>query len=323
MPRRLTALAILAAVSAILAHAGQAPAAALRAKSPAVRVGPIPRTPDGHPDLQGGWDFRSATPLERPAAFAEQQVLDDQGVAAVEREAAERLRRDYTDDRLLNTAPWWLDYGTRVFATRQSSLIVDPPDGRFPPMTAVGARRPRQLLATRAAADDPEGLSAWDRCVTRGLPDAMLPGAQNNNLQIVQTPGHVVIVTEMIHEARIVPLETRAVPQNLRAWTGVSRGRWEGDTLRIDTSNFSERANFRGAGAGLRLVERLTRVDAVRIDYRLTVEDSSTWTGPWTVAFPLVKSEDRIYEYACHEANYSLRNILSAARSADSRRREP
>jgi hypothetical protein len=279
----------------------------------------MPRTPDGQPDLEGIWDFRSATPLERPREFEGQEFLSDQNVAAVERRAAERLRVYSPDDSLMNTPPWWLDYGTRVVSTRRSSLIIDPPDGRIPPMTPEGFKRKTDLLTARASADGPEGLSPWDRCITRGLPGAMLPGAYNNNLQLVQTRGYVVIITEMIHEARIVPVDGRGyLPQNLRAWTGGSRGRWEGDTLVVETTNFSDRADFLGAGGKLRLIERFTPIDVGTIEYRFTVEDPTTWTRPWTVAFPLVKSDGPMYEYACHEANYSLPNILSIARAEES-----
>ena len=193
-------------------------------------------------------------------------------------------------------------------------------------MTPAGLKRQTDLVRARASADGPEGLSPWDRCITRGLPEAMLPAAYNNNLQLVQTPGYVVIITEMIHEARIVPVDGRAhLSEKLRTWNGDSRGRWEGDTLVVDTTNFTDNANFRGAGRNLHLIERFTRVDAGTIEYRLTVEDPTTWTAPWTVAFPLANTDDPIYEYACHEANYSLRNILSIARAqeetAEARRR--
>jgi hypothetical protein len=310
---------VVAMVSVVPVYAGQAPNAGAAAKTPAAKRWVMPRTPDGQPDLQGVWDFRSATPLERPREFAEQEFLSDQNVAAVERRAAERLRVYRPDDSLMNTPPWWLDYGTRVVSTRRSSLIIDPPDGRIPPMTPEGLKRKTDLLTSRASADGPEGLSPWDRCITRGLPAAMLPGAYNNNLQLVQTRGYVVIITEMIHEARIVPVDGRGyLPQNLRAWMGDSRGRWEGDTLVVETTNFSDKADFLGAGGKLRLIERFTPIDVGTIEYRFTVEDPTTWTRPWTVAFPLVKSDGPMYEYACHEANYSLRNILSIARAEES-----
>ena len=245
-------------------------------------------------------------------------------MAAVERRGAERLRVQGPDDLLMNTPPWWLDYGTRVVSTKRSSLIIDPPDGRMPALTPEGLKRQTSLLTAHASADGPEGLTPWERCITRGLPGAMLPAAYNNDLQLVQTPGYVVIITEMIHEARIVPLDDRGhLPQNLRAWMGDSRGRWERDTLVVDTTNFSDQADFRGAGGKLHLVERFTRVDARTIEYRFTVEDPTTWTAPWTVAFPMVKSEGLMFEYACHEGNYSLQNILSIARAEETAKTAP
>jgi hypothetical protein len=281
--------------------------------------GQVPRTPDGQPDLQGVWDFRTATPLERPRALQDQEFLDDQNRAAIERRAAERLRVQAADDPLLNTPPWWLDYGREVVRTKRSSLIVDPPDGRLPPMTPEGLKRQHDQLAARDAAEGPEGLTPWDRCITKGVPASMLPGAQNNNLQIVQTSDYVVIITEMIHEARIVPMKRRGALPAVRAWTGVSRGHWEGNTLVVETDQFAASASFLGSGGRLRLLERFTRIDAGTIDYRLTIDDPATWTKAWTVAVPLMKSDGPMYEYACHEGNYSMKNTLIAARAAERR----
>jgi len=280
----------------------------------------VPRTPDRHPDLQGIWDFRTATPLERPRELQDQEFLTDQTRANVERRAAERLRIQSSDDPLLNTPPWWLDYGREIVRTGRSSLIVDPPDGRIPAMTPEGLKRQNDQLAAREAPNGPESLMPWDRCITKGVPASMLPGAQNNNLQIVQTADHVVISTEMIHEARIVPINRGNPLPRVRAWTGISRGHWEGNTLVIETDRFLERASFLGATGQLRLVERFTRIDADTIDYRLTIDDSTTWTKPWTVAFPLVRSDGPIYEYACHEGNYSMKNTLTAAGAAPNSR---
>ena len=309
---------IIASLAALPVTGGQLPP---RAGAVASRANwQAPRTPDGQPDLQGIWDFRTATPLERPREFQEQEFLTDQNVAAVEQRAALRLQVQSPDDLLMNTPPWWLDYGTRVVGSRRSSLISDPPDGRLPPMTAAGSARQNDHLAARDAADDPEGLSSWDRCITKGVPASTLPAAYNNNLQIVQTRDYVVIATEMIHEARIVPLDGRPFPpSSLRAWTGVSRGRWEGSTLVVETTHFSEQANYLGAGGSLRLVERFTRIDTDTIDYVLTIEDPTTWTRPWTVVVPLARSDGPIYEYACHEGNYSMKNALTATRAAERR----
>jgi len=279
------------------------------------RGGQVPRTSDGHPDLQGIWDFRTATPLERPRELQNQEFLDDRDRAAVERRAAERLRVQSADDPLLNTPPWWLDYGREVVRSNRSSLVIDPPDGRIPPMTPEGLKRQNEQLAARDSPEGPESLAPWDRCITKGVPASALPGAQNNNLQIVQTADYFVIITEMIHEARIVPIGHRGPLPDVRAWTGVSRGRWEGNTLVVETDRFLERATFLGAAAQLRLVERFTRIDMDTIDYQLTIADATTWTKSWTVAFPLVRSDGPMYEYACHEGNYSMKNTLTAARA--------
>jgi hypothetical protein len=283
----------------------------------------VPRLADGHPDMQGIWDFRSATPLERPARFAGREFMTPDEVVEYERLALEREDGRPPDDaRSLEEQSvhpvWWLDYGKTVVKTARTSLIVDPADGRMPAQTPDA----RQRLAARRAdarthgpADSYENRSLQERCITRGLPEVILPGPYNNNLQIVQTPGYVVLMTEMIHDARVVPLDGRPhAPSTLRAWMGDSRGRWEGDTLVVDTINFTDRTNFRGSGEHLHLVERFTRLDADTIDYRFTVEDPTTWTRPWTVAYPIVKTDGPIYEFACHEGNYGLRDILTGAR---------
>ena len=213
---------------------------------------------------------------------------------------------------------WWLDYGKTVVKTARTSLIVDPVDGKMPPLSEEGKARAaarRAAARTHGPADSYENRSLQERCITRGLPEVTLPGPYNNNLQIVQTPGYTLIFTEMIHDARVVPMDGRPhISPNLRSWLGDSRGRWEGDTLVVDTMNFTDRTNFRGSGANLHLVERFTRLDAATIDYRYTLDDPTTWTTPWTVAYPIVKTDGPIYEFACHEANYGLRGILTGAR---------
>jgi hypothetical protein len=288
------------------------------------RIGkPLPRTPDGHADLQGIWDFRSATPLERPTRFAGREFMTPEEV--VEYEKLALAREDgrppddarSTDEQSVHPV-WWLDYGKKPVKTARTSLIVDPPDGRMPPQTAEARTR---LAARRAAArdhgpaDSYENRSLQERCITRGLPEVTLPGPYNNNLQIVQTPQYVVLMTEMIHEARVVPMDGRPhADPSVRSWVGDPRGRWEGDTLVIDSTNFTDKTNFRGAGANLHLVERITRIDADTIEYRFTVADPTTWTKSWTAAYPMIRSDGPIYEFACHEGNYGLRDILSGAR---------
>jgi hypothetical protein len=281
----------------------------------------LPRTPDGHPDVQGIWDFRSATALERPARFAGREFMTPDEVVAYEQEALEREDGRPPDDGRTEQsvhAVWWLDYGKRVVGTRRTSLIVDPPDGKMPPLTPEGQKRSAERRAaakTHGPADSYEDRSLQERCITRGLPEVTLPGPYNNNMQIVQSPGYVMIFTEMIHDARVIPMDGRPHNSpNLRSWMGDSRGRWEGDTLVVDTTNFTDRTNFRGAGANLHLVERFTRIDADAIEYRFTLDDPTTWTKPWTVAYPIVKTDGPIYEFACHEGNYGLRGILSGAR---------
>jgi hypothetical protein len=233
-------LLVIAMVSATPAS-GQPPTAGKPAQTSEKWV--TPRTPDGTPDLQGLWNFRSATPLERPPEFVGREFLNDLEIAAVEREAAQRLQVDGPADTLLNTPPFWLDSGTRVVSTRRSSLIVEPRDGRLPAMTPAGLRRGAELQAARVTMLGPESLNPWERCITRGFPGVMLPSAYNNNLQIVQTPGYVALITEMIHEVRIVPIAGRvgdrvSATQGLRAWMGYSNGHWEGDTLVVETKNF-------------------------------------------------------------------------------------
>jgi hypothetical protein len=281
----------------------------------------LPRTADGHVDLQGIWDFRSATALERPARFAGREFMTPDEVVAYEREALEREDGRPPDDGRTEQSVhpvWWLDYGKTVVGSRRTSLIVDPTDGKIPPLTPEAQKRNadrRAVARTHGPADSYENRSVQERCITRGLPEVTLPGPYNNNLQIVQTPAYVTLHTEMIHDARIVPMDGR--PHSaaaLRSWMGDSRGHWEGDTLVIDTTNFTDRTSFRGSGANLHLVERLTRVDADTIEYRFTVEDPTTWTRPWTVSYPIVRTEGPIYEFACHEGNYGLRDILSGAR---------
>jgi hypothetical protein len=245
-------------------------------------------------------------------------------VVAYERRAAEREDGRPPDDPRTEQSvhpAWWLDYGKTVVKGGRTSLIQDPPDGRIPALTPEAQQR---LAARRAAArshgpaDSYEDRSLFERCITRGVPEGLLPGPYNNNMQLLQTPGYVVIITEMIHDARVVPIDGRPHdnPQ-MRRWMGDSRGRWDGDTLVVDTTNFTDKTSFRGSGANLHLIERFTRVDADTIEYRFTVDDPTTWTKPWTVAYPMVKTAGPIYEYACHEGNYGLVGILAGARAEE------
>jgi len=281
---------------------------------------PLPRTPDGHPDLQGIWDFRSSTPLERPARFAGREFMTPAEIVEYEKLALEREDGRPPDDGRSEPSvhpAWWLDYGKHPVKTARTSLIVDPPDGKMPPRTAEANERAaarRAEARTHGPADSYENRSLQERCITRGLPEVMLPGPYNNNVQIVQTPGYVMLMTEMIHNARIIPFKDTHADAAVRPWMGDSIARWDGNTLVVDTINFSEKTAFRGSSASLHLVERLTRLDADTIEYRFTIDDPQTWTRPWTVAYPIVKTDEHMYEFACHEGNYGLCDILSGAR---------
>ena len=211
--------------------------------------------------------------------------------------------------------------------SRQTSLIVDPPDGRVPPLTPAGERREALTLESnqgvsardiehRRHSDGPEGRSLWERCLTRGLP--RLPDFYNNNTLILQTPDHVVVHMEMIHETRVIPLDGRPhVADGIRQWHGDPRGRWEGDALVVETTNFSGKTNFKGSREGLRLVERFTRAGADTLVYEVTVTDPDTWAGPWTARIPIRQSEGPLFEYACHEGNYAMYNTLAGARAEE------
>ena len=279
----------------------------------------LPRTAWGDPDLQGIWSIATITPFERPSALADKQTLTAEEAAELEKQTLATTNQDRRDGgteadlaRAYNDV-WW-DRGTKVVPTRQTSLVVDPPDGRVPALTPEG----QKMAAARAARgyDSWENRSLWERCITRGLP--MVPGPYNNNYQILQTPGYVVILHEMIHDARIIPLDGRPhVGKNVRQWFGDSRGRWEGDTLVVDTTNFTDKANFRGSTDSLHLIERFSRLDAGTVKYEFTIDDPKTFTKQWTVAIPMTGTEEQIYEYACHEGNYGMVNLLSGARAQE------
>jgi hypothetical protein len=280
----------------------------------------VPRTPWGHPDLQGTWDYRTITPLERPAQYGDRAVLTEQEVRDLEDRAGKRM--DAPPEAItpgLNHAQWWTDPGRYVDSAHRTSLIVEPANGRIPPLTPEG--KVRQSQAPRRGNDI---VATWtersnaERCITYGLPTASLPTLYNNNIKIVQTPDSAVIVHEMIHEARIAPLDGRApLTKNITQWIGSPRARWDGDTLVVETTNFSGQNNYRGATTGLRLTERYTRVAEDRLELRLTVSDPSTWTAPWTAVLTMVPSEGDIGEYACHEGNYSMQNLLEVSRDAE------
>jgi hypothetical protein len=292
-----------------------------------------PRTPEGKPDIQGTFTFSTITPLQRPEALAGKEVLTPEEAAAFEESENKRLNRDLYDPEkgqpsagypprsqggVLSYNDFWYERGNQLTEDRRTSLIVDPPDGRIPFTAATRARMAERAAKNNAGVfDDPEDLSLVDRCIlgfNSGPP--MVSGTYNNNLQIVQTPGYVVIFNEMVHNARIIPTDGR--PHGpLPRWTGDSRGRWEGETLVVETVNFRRETSLAGSTAGTRVEERFTRVDPETIDYRFTVTDPTAYARPWTAVMPLRAIDELLYEYACHEANYGMTGILRGARFRD------
>jgi hypothetical protein len=331
--------ATLAVIMAVAPLAGQAPAAK---KAPATKTYTAPRLPDGHPDLMGIWANNSAAPFERPKEVGDRQFLTDAEVAALSKAAAELFNGD-TDaafgDAVFKSAfvksqgkdadikaingfdtvtgnynQFWLV--DRSFDNRTS--VVTTPDGRIPPVTDEAKKRSAAAAEYRKAhpADGPEDLPLGHRCVNFGLPK--IGAGYNSYHQIVQSAGVVGIFSEMAHDIRIIPTDGRAhVGQTLRQWNGDSRGRWEGDTLVVETTNFSPKSQFRGSSDNLHLVERFTRVAPDTLNYEIEVSDPTTWTKSWTAMIPMKSSKEAIYEYACHEGNEGLPGALSGQRTQD------
>ena len=297
----------------LLATALLTPAAIVGQTANAASPWTPPRMPDGRPDFQGVWDFRTATPLERPSAFAGKEFFTSEEAAAFERQAAERL-----EETLAVHPADWLDYGKNVLASRRTSLIVDPADGRVPALTPSARQKSAARAEARRSADGPEAFSLGERCMLFGAGPPIIPGPYNNNIQIVQTRDTVVVFNEMIHDARIIPTDGRPhLPANIRPLMGDSRGRWDGDTLVIETTNFTDRTRFRGSDDNLRLVERFTRTDPDTLIYEFTVDDPTAFAAPWTARWPMATTDAHIYEYACHEGNSGLQNMLTSARLAE------
>jgi hypothetical protein len=285
-----------------------------------------PKTADGKPDLSGIWTNVTLTPLERPADLAGKASFTPAEAVAYEKKMVAQNNADRRDgpaqadvSRAYNDA-WW-DRGTKVVSTLHTSLIIDPPDGKVPPLTPEAQKR---LDASRAEArlhpsDGPEDRLLSERCInwpTAGPP--MLPSFYNNNYQIYQGPGYVAIDIEMIHDVRVIPTDGRPhLPSNIRQWLGDPRGHWEGNTLIVETTNFTDKTRFRGSTENMRLIEKFTRVDPDTILYEFTVDDPQTFTKPWTAQIPMHRTPGPIYEYACHEGNYAMTGILGGARAAE------
>jgi hypothetical protein len=338
--RRLALAAIAVILIPPVVLAGQTSGRDARSKPAAAKSWTAPRTVDGQPDLQGFWLVNTATPLERPKALEGRPFLTDEEVAELTKRAERIFKGGNSDfgggDAVFNSAfndvkQFRNPNGTetsvgmieRVFDNR-TSQIVDPPDGRIPALTPAALQR---QAAARAAAQrpaaGPEEMSNSYRCITTGVPKlGGLYGAGHfSYYQILQTREYVVVATETIHDARIIPLTPRPhLPPTLRQWNGDSRGRWEGNTLVVETTNFSPKSNFMGSSEHLHLVERFTRVSPDTIDFEMTISDATTWTRPWTAMVPLRRTRDRIHEFACHEGNYWIMyGMMTGARADEAR----
>ena len=297
------------------------------------------------PDLQGIWSTASATPLERPVEFAGKEFLSEEEVATLEQQAVVRATVDVApragDPGTYNK--FWMESGTTLQQSRRTSIIVDPPDGRLPRLNSaaqtIDDARADSLLCSRGAKiegckfDSHHDLDLNDRCIVQGSSaPPLLPGPYNNNHHILQVPGYVVILTEMIHDTRVIPLDRRPpLPVEIRQWNGDSRGHWEGDTLVVVTANFRKNGTGLGQGADRiriradyggnpthapRVTERFTRVDADTLKYQFTIEDPAR-VGPYSGELWINRTDDKLYEYACHEGNYSAEGMLKGARVAD------
>jgi len=299
----------------------------------------VARTADGHPDFQGYWTTQTFTPLQRPPRFAGREFLTDAEMAEFQRllsrpevdplvtgvlaadDSTREKSVEQNDPTHYDNAMWLQTSRPKTLTTRRTSLIVDPPDGRLPPLTQAGQQRAAARRANYGF-DSHENRPYQERCVVwthEGPP--MMPPPYNDLLQILQSPGYVTILREVsTNLPRLIPTTGRSAPSaGLRQWAGVSQGRWEGDTLVVETTNFNEKVAFMGGSTDMRVVERFTRTDADTIMYRFTVTDPATWTAPWTVELPMVRAEGPLHEYTCHEANYGLENILRGARVADAK----
>ena len=327
--RILTSLSLLATLCVCLSLA----AVPATAQSSGANDWTAPRTTDGHPDLQGVWANNNATPLERPDEWTGKDRLTDEELADLMQAAADvvasgedaqfgdqlvlkalaRIRDAGSYDTTGNYNQFWM--ADRDF-THQTSLVIDPPEGRIPTLTSAATARAeaREAYERDHPADGPEDRGLSERCANFGVP--RIGAGYNSYFQIFQSPEHVVVMKEMAHDSKVIAMDgTPHVADGVRLWNGDSRGRWEGDTLVVETTNFSPKSRFRESAEDLHLVERYTRVGSDTLNYEVTVTDPSIWTSPWTVRIPLRRSPDAIFEYACHEGNYGMEGILSGHRA--------
>ena len=283
-------------------------------------------TPDGQPDIQGIWSFATITPMERPNNLAGKEFFTEQEAADYEKQSRERNdkdRRDGTAEADVSRAynDFWWDPGTKVVKTRRTSLVIDPKDGKIPPTTPAARERQAERTAANRGHefDGPENRPLPERClVLQGAGPPITPTAYNNHTQIVQGAGFVALNIEMGHEVRIIPLDGRPhLPENVHQWKGDSRGHWEGDTLVVETANFSNQSPFRNSSEKMKLTERFRRLDANTLIYQFTVDDPATWVKPWTVEIPVTKTGGPVFEYACHEGNIGMMGALAGARAEE------
>ena len=316
-----------------VAVSGQAPPTAAKATRGA-RSWTVPHTPDGQPDLQGIWTNATLTPLERPSDLSNKEYLTPQEAEEYQKRVLARWDRDNrgggaaADLGRAYGSVWW-DADAALVPVTRTSLIVDPPEGKLPPLTPAAQKRLDEARDARQRhpADGPEDRPLMDRCLWwPAVGPPMLPSFANNspysplvtNYQVLQGPGYVAIVNELLHETRLIPLDGRPhLPQPIRQWMGDSRGRWDGDTLVVDTTNFTAKSQFRGSGERLHLLERFTRTAPDGILYEFTVDDPASFTKPWSARIPMIRSQGPIYEHACHEGNYGLKFLLGIARAEE------
>ncbi|MEE2776959.1 MAG: hypothetical protein VYE73_09385 [Acidobacteriota bacterium] len=295
------------------------------------------RTAWDAPDIGGIWDFRTITPMQRPESLGEKAFLTEEEAAEAEKKVIDRNESLATREARRTSAGgnvdvgeegapgfynnFWLDTGTKTVATRRTSLIIDPPNGRMPAMTENAQSRTsaRREFLREHPADSWTDRSAYDRCIlgfNAGPP--ITPLGYNQNLQIFQTRSAVVLVTEMVHTTRVVPIDGRPeIDSDIRQWSGDSRGWWDGDTLVVETANFRADRGWRGSTENMKLVERFTRIDVETLDYTFTVDDPNTWTSTWTASIPMRRTDVPMFEYACHEGNYAMPNILAGERARE------
>ena len=284
----------------------------------------IPRTAYGHPDLQGIYTYRTLTPLNRPVELADKEVLTPEEAREWQAYENRRQNRDLIIDSVggagyppgvISYNEFWYERGSETVADRRTSLVYDPPNGRVPALNEIGQQRARVRAENRRLSFGPEARTLADRCLrSNGAGPPLVPGSYNNNIQIVQTPDHVMILNEMVHRARIIPFADEHQERNIRRWDGDSIARWEGDTLVISTRHFFYDDNPRGLSTEAVVEERISRLDDSTLDYDFTVNDPRSWDESWSARFPLRQIEDPIYEYACHEGNHGLPGILAGWR---------